>query len=69
MTGVSFGFIKVDIIITVILISSITFFVTLIGGKLGEKATFIPARRAELIGGIVLILIGAKILFEHLGII
>jgi putative Mn2+ efflux pump MntP len=68
MTGVSFGFIKVEIIKTVILISSITFFVTLIGGKLGEKATFIPARRAELIGGLVLILIGTKILFEHLGI-
>ena len=68
MTGVSFGFIKVEIIKTIILISSITFFVTLIGGKLGEKATFIPARRAEFIGGIVLILIGTKILFEHLGI-
>lgn len=53
----------------VFLISSVAFFVTLIGGKLGEKTTFIPARRAELIGGIVLIFIGAKILFEHLGLI
>jgi manganese efflux pump family protein len=69
MTGVSFGFIKVNIIKSVILISSITFFVTLTGGKLGEKATFIPARRAELIGGIVLILIGVKILLQHLAII
>ena len=69
MTGVSFGFINVDIVKTTILIASVTFIVTLIGGKLGEKATFIPARRAELIGGIVLILIGTKILFEHLGII
>jgi manganese efflux pump family protein len=68
MTGVSFGFINVDIIRATILISSVTFIVTLIGGKLGEKATFIPARRAELIGGIVLILIGLRILFEHLGI-
>jgi manganese efflux pump family protein len=66
MTGVSFGFIKVEIIKTIALITSITFFVTLAGGKLGEKATFIPARRAELIGGLVLILIGTKILFEHL---
>ena len=69
MTGVSFGFINVDIIKTTILISSVTFIVTLIGGKLGEKATFIPARRAELIGGLVLILIGVKILLEHLAII
>jgi manganese efflux pump family protein len=69
MTGVSFGFIKVNIVKSVILISSITFLVTLTGGKLGEKATFIPARRAELIGGIMLILIGAKILLQHLAII
>jgi putative Mn2+ efflux pump MntP len=69
MTGVSFGFITVDIMKTTILIASVTFIVTLIGGKLGEKATFIPARRAELIGGMVLILIGVKILFEHLGFI
>lgn len=69
MTGVSFGFINVEIIRTTILISSITFLVTLMGGKLGELSTFIPARRAELIGGIVLMLIGTKILFEHLGII
>jgi manganese efflux pump family protein len=69
MTGVSFGFIKVDIIKATILISFVTFFVTIIGGKLGEKTTFISARRAELIGGIVLIFIGAKLLFEHLGLI
>jgi manganese efflux pump family protein len=69
MTGVSLGFINVNIISTTILISSVTFIVSVIGGKLGEKTTFIPARRAELIGGIVLILIGTKILIEHLGLI
>jgi putative Mn2+ efflux pump MntP len=69
MTGVSFGFIKVEIIKATILISAVTFFVTIIGGKLGEKTTFIPARRAEMVGGIVLIFIGTKILFDHLGII
>ena len=66
MTGVSFGFIQVDILMTVILIALVSFFITMIGGKLGEKSTFIPARKAELIGGIVLILIGIKILIEHL---
>jgi putative Mn2+ efflux pump MntP len=69
MTGVSFGFIHVEIIKATILIFAVTLVVTLIGGKLGEKATFIPARKAELIGGIMLILIGAKIVLEHLGII
>ena len=66
MTGVSFGFIHVNILMTIILIALVSFFVTLIGGKLGEKSNFIPARKAELIGGIVLILIGIKILIEHL---
>jgi putative Mn2+ efflux pump MntP len=69
MTGVSFGFIKVSIIETVVLISAVTFIVTLVGGKLGEKANFIHPRRAELAGGIVLILIGTKILLDHLGIL
>jgi manganese efflux pump family protein len=69
MTGVSFGFINVNILESVILISTVTFLVTMIGGKLGEKATFIPARRAELIGGVVLILIGVKILVMHLNLL
>jgi manganese efflux pump family protein len=69
MTGVSLGFINVEIFGAAMLIAFLSFLVTLVGGKLGEKATFIPARRAELIGGIVLILIGAKILFGHLGMI
>jgi manganese efflux pump family protein len=68
MTGVSFGFIRVNILESVLLISSVTFLVTMIGGKLGEKTTFIPAKRAEMIGGTVLIIIGIKILFEHLNI-
>jgi putative Mn2+ efflux pump MntP len=69
MTGVSFGFIHVNILESVALISSVTFIVTMIGGKLGEKATFIPAKRAEMIGGTVLILIGMKILSDHLNIL
>ena len=69
MTGVSFGFIQVDILTTVILIAVVSFLVTVTGGKLGEKSTFIPAKKAELAGGIVLILIGIKIVIDHLGMI
>jgi putative Mn2+ efflux pump MntP len=47
----------------------VTFIVSLIGSRLGAKSTFIPAKWAELIGGIVLIAIGTKILLDHLGII
>jgi manganese efflux pump family protein len=68
-TGISFGFIKVNILEAASIISGITFIVSLIGSRLGAKSTFIPAKWAELLGGIVLIVIGTKILLNHLGIL
>ena len=68
ITGLSFGFIEVNILRAGIIIFVITFLVTIAGAKMGEKTTFLPARWAERIGGIVLILIGVKIVLDHLGI-
>lgn len=65
ITGIGFGFIRVNILLAVILITVITFLVSVTGAKLGEKTTFIPAKWAELFGGIVLIAIGIKVLIEH----
>ena len=67
ITGVGFGFVRVNIFEAVVIISIITFFVSIIGAKLGEKSTFIPARYAELFGGIVLIVIGVTVVLDHLG--
>lgn len=69
ITGVSFGFIKVHIIRAVSLIGIVTFLNSVIGMKVGEHSTFIPAKRAEMIGGLVLIAIGVKIVLEHTGVI
>ena len=69
ITGVSFGFIRVNIIEAASIITIVTFIVSILGMKIGEKTTILPAKRAELFGGIVLILIGLKILFDHLGLI
>jgi putative Mn2+ efflux pump MntP len=69
ITGVGFGFIRVNIYEAVITISVVTCIVSLIGAKIGEKTTFLPARWAEFAGGLVLIAIGAKVLLEHLRII
>ena len=69
ITGIGFGFIKTNIFEAVIIISAITFVVSVIGAKLGEQAEFIPARWAEFAGGLVLIGIGANMVLEHLGII
>ncbi len=66
MTGIGFGFIRVNIFEAVITISIITFIVSVIGAKLGEKTTFIPTRWAEFSGGIVLIAMGVNVVIEHM---
>jgi putative Mn2+ efflux pump MntP len=68
-TGISLGFIKVNILEAASIFTVVTFIVSLIGSRLGAKSTFIPAKWAELLGGIVLIGIGTKILFGHLGLL
>jgi manganese efflux pump family protein len=69
ITGISFGFILVNILLAAGTITVVTFLNTVNGAKLGEKTSFIPAKWAEFSGGIVLIAIGTKILLEHLEII
>ncbi len=64
--GVSFGVIQVNIFKVIFLITLVTFGITVFGAKLGEKTTIIPPKKAELIGGLVLLAIGLKILIQHL---
>ena len=68
-TGIGFGFIRVNILEAALIITGVTFIISLIGARLGARSSFIPAKWAELIGGIVLIGIGTKILLDHLGIL
>ena len=65
VTGIGFGFVDVNIIFAVSIIAFITFLVSVVGAKLGHHTNFIPARWAEIAGGIVLITIGLKVLAEH----
>lgn len=67
--GVTFAFLEVNIILAVSLIAIITFVLSCIGVKLGNVFGDKYEKKAELAGGIVLILIGLKILLEHLGIL
>ena len=67
--GVTFAFLNVNIILAVSLIAIITFIISCIGVKLGNVFGDKYEKKAELAGGIVLILIGVKILLEHLGIL
>lgn len=67
--GITFAFLKVNIILAVFLIGTITFVFSALGIKIGSIFGDKFKNKAELIGGIVLIIIGIKILLEHLGII
>ena len=67
--GVSFACIQVNIWIAIFIIGVITFLFSILGVKIGNVFGSKYEKSAEIIGGIILILIGLKILFEHLGII
>jgi manganese efflux pump family protein len=69
VVGISFGFLNVSIIKASIIIGLVTFMVSYGGICLGKLNRFIKPRSAELIGGLVLIGIGVKIMLEHIKII
>ncbi len=64
--GVSFAFLQVDIIFSVIAIGVTTFLFSAVGVILGHTVGNKLGNKAEALGGIVLICLGIKILFEHL---
>lgn len=67
--GVTFAFLKVNIFLAVLIIGIITLLLSLIGVKIGNKFGDKFQNKAELLGGIILIIMGLKILLEHLNII
>ncbi len=67
--GVSFAFLSVDIIPAICFIGVCTFFLSATGVKIGSIFGNKFERKAEIAGGVILILMGLKILLEHLGII
>ena len=67
--GVTLAFLKVDILPAVTFIGIITFLCSAAGVKIGNIFGEKYKSKAELIGGIILILMGCKILLEHLGIL
>ncbi|MDO4174621.1 MAG: manganese efflux pump MntP family protein [Eubacteriales bacterium] len=65
--GVTFAFLQVSILPAVLFIGCTTFCLSAVGIKIGHAFGSRYRARAELAGGIVLILMGCKILLEHLG--
>ena len=65
--GVTFAFLQVDIVPAVSFIGIVTFVLSAIGVKIGNVFGTKYKSKAEIAGGAILILLGLKILFEHLG--
>jgi manganese efflux pump family protein len=64
--GLSFALIKISVIFPAIIIGIITFFISLIGYFIGRKIGGKLDFKLDIIGGIILIGIGIKILLDHL---
>jgi len=64
--GVTFAFFKINIFIAAIIIGSITCVISMAGVKIGNIFGTKFKSKAEFIGGAVLVLLGIKIVIEHL---
>lgn len=67
--GVTYAFLKVSIVPAVSFIGIITFILSLVGVKVGNIFGIKYKSKAEFAGGVILILMGVKILIEHLGLL
>ena len=67
--GVTLAFLDVPILASVCFIGVVTFCLSLVGVKAGNVFGCKYKSKAEFVGGLVLILIGLKILLEHMGVI
>ncbi len=66
IVGVSFAFIDINITLSVIIIGATTYIVAMLGMLFGKKVGGAFGKRMEIVGGLILIGIGIKILLEHL---
>lgn len=67
--GITFAFLQYPIIEAISVIGVTTFFISIGGVYVGNFFGTRYKKRAELAGGVILVLIGIKILLEHLGVL
>ena len=67
--GITYAVLKTDILIPIIMIGLTAFIFTIIGLYLGKKIGNYFGDKFEILGGVILILLGVKILLEGLGIL
>lgn len=64
--GLSLAALRVAIVYPALIIGIVAFFLTVIGIKMSPWLGHIFGRRAEFLGGVILVFIGVKILIDHL---
>jgi putative Mn2+ efflux pump MntP len=64
--GITFAFFRINIFMAVIITGLMTFFIAISGVKIGNIFGIKYKSKAEFSGGVVLVLLGIKILVEHL---
>ena len=67
--GITFAFLSVHIIPAALTIGATTFLLSAAGVKVGNVFGLRYKKRAEIAGGVILCLLGVKILLEHLGVL
>lgn len=67
VVGITFAFLNVNIILAVSFIGIVTFLLSVLGVKMGYIFGNKYKSKAELAGGLILIIMGFKILISHLG--
>ncbi len=63
--GVVIGFLTTSIVMPILVFGFVTFLLSFLGIFIGDKLGHMFGRRAQFVGGIILIFIGIKILLEH----
>ena len=66
VAGISLYFMKVGILISAVIIGGICFLCTFLGFYIGDILRRLPTKVLQLLSGSVLILLGIKVLYEHL---
>jgi manganese efflux pump family protein len=64
--GLSFAFLKVNLAMAGTIIGIVALMITFLGFLAGKTLGELVGKRAEIIGGIILIIIGLRVLLEHL---
>ncbi len=64
--GLSFAFLQVNIILASAIIGVVAFIITIVAFLIGTRVGALLGKRAEIAGGVILVIIGLRILLEHL---